>query len=69
MELQPNDVPGSKVAVVPWHVIDVSMMTVMPSSMRTTTLQPIRLFIRLMCNGTERVQVMRGWRHGARPVC
>ena len=24
--------------------------------MRTTTLQPIRLFIRLMCNGMERVQ-------------
>jgi len=24
--------------------------------MRTTTLQPIRLFIRLMCNGAQRVQ-------------
>ena len=60
---QPNDVPGYNVAVVPWYVIDVCMtviqacvMTVILSSMRTTTLQPIRLFIRLMCNGTERVE-------------
>ncbi|MBQ9362920.1 MAG: hypothetical protein IJT97_05785 [Bacteroidaceae bacterium] len=34
------------------------MITVILSSMRTTTLQPIRLLIRLMCNGTERVQDM-----------
>ena len=63
MEHQPNDVPGCNVAVVPWHVIDVCMtviqacvMAVILSSMRTTTLQPVRLFIRLMCNGMERVQ-------------
>ena len=35
-------------AVVPWHVIDVCVMAIMLSSMRTTTYQPIRLSRHLM---------------------
>ena len=66
---QPDDVPGCKVAVVPWHVIDVCVMAIMLSSMRTTTCQPIRLSRHLMRNGAEQWYWLRGaWWHGARPV-
>lgn len=43
VEHEMTGVPGRDVAVVPWHVIDVCVMTVMLSSMRTTTSQPNRL--------------------------
>ena len=59
-------VPGCKVAVVPWArcrcVRDgwhVRMTAGTFSPARTTTLQPTRLFCRLMRNGKERVQAVR----------
>ena len=54
VEHQPWRVPGWEVAVVPWHVIDVCVMAIMLSSMRTTIFQPSGLSLRLMRNVVER---------------